>query len=150
MNPSRMIEIAAQLGQAYTFKAEKAISLANANRDLEVRMLVITPAEGWPGKNAEERKLAQERGATEDKDIEALRGIIRERENELTAIQAGIDSLEAERRALEWEVRATLATALSGKQEVHGQVEVHAFDDAMDAGSVDVALLDSVEEDRPF
>lgn len=146
MNTTRLLEIAAQLAATYARKAEKAISLANANRDLELALLTITPAEGWPGKNAEERKLASERAAADNQTVIILRGIIREQENELTAIQAGIDGLEAERRALEWEIRAQLAWAVRGQQNEPGvPVDYSAFDDV----SQD-ALDNQVVEDIPF
>jgi hypothetical protein len=130
MNSTRMIEIAAQLGHCYAKKSELSLKIAVAQKldaELQVRS---TPAEGWPGKNAEERKLAAERAGMENAHIAEQRGIIAMAEAELSGLQAGIDSLEAERRALEWEVRSVLALALSGKQEVKGNPENTAFDDA--------------------
>jgi hypothetical protein len=134
-----MLEISAELRAIYNAKAEKSISLSTAKYDLETQLVLITPAEGWPGKNAEERKLNADRGASADKAVQELRTIIRERENELTAIQAGIDSLEAERRALEWEVRGALAFALSGKREESDTpVEYGAFDDVLDNAALEL------------
>lgn len=146
MNTTRMIEIAASLGHCYTKKSELTVRLDVARKELDAELLRITPAEGWPGKNAEERKLNADRAAMENTRAAEQRAIIAKTEGELSGLLAGIDGLEAERRALEWEVRAALALALSGKQETQGNAENTAFDDAQDDAALTELEMDLEEE----
>jgi hypothetical protein len=142
MDSQRMIEIAQSLGHCYAKKSELTVKIVAAKMELEAELLRSTPAEGWPGKNAEERKLNADRAAMENARAAEQRAIIAQTEGELSGLQAGIDGLEAERRALEWEVRAALVSVLFGKQEVKGNAENTAFDDAQD----DSALTDLEQE----
>lgn len=137
MNSTRMIEISQQLGHCYAKKSELSLKIVAAKMELEAELLRSTPAEGWPGKNAEERKLNADRAAMENTRAAGQRAIIAQTEGELSGLLAGIDGLEAERRALEWEVRIALTLALSGKQEVKGNTENTAFDDAQDEATLD-------------
>lgn len=125
----RLIEIAIDLGKLYQERIGAEIHKGRIESDLEARIVFMTPAEGWPGKNAEQREIEKARAIEADGPCQEMRGVLRELENDLADIRAEIDALEAERRGLEWMIRGRLADALSGRRENHMPVEEAAFDD---------------------
>lgn len=125
----RLIDIAIDLGKLYQERIGAEIHKGGIEGDLEARVEFMTPAEGWPGKNAEQREIEKARAVDADGPCQEMRAVLRELENDLADIRADIEALEAERRALEWTIRGRLAEALSGRRENHLPVEEAAFDD---------------------
>lgn len=136
MNPSRMMEIAAKLGELYQARAGASLTEWQAAQDMERRVIEITPPEGWPGKNEEQRRAAKEAALLADDQYQQAWADHRTAHSATITIQADIDALEAERRALEWQVRAALVEALrdGGVQSNHrgDPAGNTAFDDAAD------------------
>lgn len=133
MNTNRLIEIGKELGLSFAHRLQLNVQVEQLQRELEAEMLRITPAEGWPGKNEGERKLAAERAASDNALVGTLRGALAKNGAELAVVMTGIDSLDAERRALEWEIRAQLVIALLGRGDGSD-----AFDDAADLRELEV------------
>lgn len=112
---NRMLKIAADLGQLYAERSGASIHKGHIEADLAGRVLFLTPPEGWPGKNAEQRDQARELCVRDDPVCTELREALREIENDLADNTADIDALEAERRALEWSIRGGMVAALQVK-----------------------------------
>lgn len=135
MNATRMIEIAISLKRLYEERALHSLNEWQAGKDAEQRAALLTPPEGWPGKNQEQREAAREQALAGDpayaqcvKDQQAAHRAVVE-------IEAQIEGLAAERRALEFAVRITLAQALTvqGVNANHrGDPVDNAFDDVQD------------------
>lgn len=100
---------------------------------IEGRTNYITPAEGWPGKNAEAREKAQRDAVHQDEPIQKMQGeldVAIQSEMVLTAI---LEEAEAGRRALEWEIRLRLVNALEGRRNsTEADPAESAFDDVAD------------------
>ena len=144
--PRTMPEIAMLLAEQYNQKSQCAIALSHCDLDYDARLLAITPVEGWTGKNAEERKLASERAAAADLALSEIAKTRLANQDALAVIGATIDSLEAERRALEWGIRGILAQALAGLRESNLPVEDGAFDDAAQEYATHAAVVDLTDE----
>jgi len=130
---SRLSEIAEQLGQLYQTKNSTALIQWQAKQDLEGRMLFLVPKDGWEGKNQEQRDLARDRMFTADETILAINKQADDAYRALSVIEGLIAALEAERRALEWQIRDRLIDALQARRvQVSGPVAETAFDDAAD------------------
>ena len=136
MNTTRFLEIGNDLGLLYIESRNAEISLANHREDLAGRKLALAPADGWPGKNEGERKLASEAAYAADETCLALVRTIREDEMQASVVQAQIQALEAERRGLEWEIRARLVEAMSHSRvqaNSNGPADETVFDDVIQA-----------------
>lgn len=128
MNTTRLIEISDALGTAFRTRADLNIRRSHAAQDLTARQLALTPPEGWPGKNAEQREVERMRVLSQDEAIEKINDVIAQADTELMQMDALIQSLEAERRALEWTIRAQMVEAIAGRGD--GDDET-GFDDVM-------------------
>ncbi len=135
MNTSRLLEIAHSLASLIQARSELNLLINHLNVDLEARKLALVPAEGWPGKNEGERKLSADRVFAADKTCSDIHFALEERTIRLANVEAEIGGLEAERRALEWEIRAKLVEALAGKRDSADPED--AFDDALQAQADD-------------
>jgi len=111
-NTERMLDLAAQLAALYKTRAELTLREWQYGKDAEGRKLYLAPAEGWPGKNAEERKTAMERYFAADEVLGKIEAQADQVHVELVQCEALIAGLEAERRALEYTVKAGLVEAL--------------------------------------
>jgi hypothetical protein len=149
MNTTRLIEIATILNAAYTKRAELSLKQWQLEHDLESRQLYLAPSEGWPGKNEAERKLAQAKTYQMDEACRKIEAQIAEVRQACAGIDASVSGLEAERRALEWEIRGELVKVLQQNHvEYSGQVEDFAFDTATQL-QLDQAAF-NVQDELPF
>jgi hypothetical protein len=112
MDAQRLLHIATELSGHYLARRSAQIDLGNQVKDYTARLLAITPAEGWPGKNDDARKLAARQAEASDETLRAIGKRQREIENDLSNIEVAIEQLGAERRAIEWVIRDRMAAAL--------------------------------------
>lgn len=143
-NHARLVEIASRLGKLYAFLRNGETLLKHHQEDLEGRKMHLAPADGWPGKNDSERKIAQEKIFAGDETCQALRTLIRMNETKQAEMQGEVQGLEAERRAIEWTIREQMVYALMFNRlysSGDGAVEETAIDDGSDG-----AMLAAAEE----
>jgi hypothetical protein len=129
---NRLFEIASALGQLYQTRAQTNLLKWQAEQDIHARQLELTPADGWPGKNAEQRDVARDQTFAEDAQLQEAVKKANDAHRALIELEARIQALEAERRAAEWSVRADLVDALRAArvQSNHrGDSVAAAFDD---------------------
>jgi hypothetical protein len=112
---NRLIAIAAELGMLYQNRANLSFTRWSIGQDAERRKAEIIPADGWPGKNSEERKAAEARAQHNDAKLQDLDKSTWETEQGIFTVIGNIERLEAERRGLEWSIRGKLADAVHGK-----------------------------------
>lgn len=126
----RLNDIAKELSTEYSDRQQISLLMSHIQQDLAARVLNMTPPEGWPGKNAEQRDQARDVAIRDDEACQEMKGILRNLEQELALTSASIETLEAERRGWEWTIRARLVDAL-GRVESNGNapVDERAFDD---------------------
>jgi hypothetical protein len=134
----RLTIIGRELGQLYHRRNYLTAETTDTEIILAARELELSPADGWPGKNAEERKLSQERAFVADEVITRGREYLTTLKGSELGTLADIEALEAERRAIEWMIRAQLAEALAGRRENRGDVADTGFDDAADNAAVEI------------
>ena len=124
------------LPEMYRQRAALNVSKWQASQDMELRKLEITPAEGWPGKNEEQRGIARNKSFAADEIIRNLSATIGEFEHRLGILAGDIEAAEAERRAEEWRIRARMCDALEAlaiQQNGRGDRAEAGFDDAAQA-----------------
>lgn len=112
-------EIAMVLGEAYHWRKVINIEKAHQEADYNARLLVLTPIDGWTGKNDDQRKISKQKAESEDEALNAIR-------KRLMAL--GEDSEECEekiatqielRDAQRWAIREKLADALAARGETN-------------------------------
>lgn len=134
MNPLR--QIASHISQAFADKTDLNIRLSNQRKDLEARQLALVPLEGWPGKNADERKINEQRAYAADAVCQQISAEIRRMEDALSLAETALETALNQRRAEEWIIRSRLLEALLGNvitvQGDQTRVEDTAFDDWAD------------------
>jgi len=108
----KLLEIAKTLSELYDTQAQTRLIQWQANQDIERIKLHLAPAEGWPGKNEEQRKTAAEKAYAENDELQAAMVKYNAAFRALTEIDARIAGLEAERKANEWTIRAQLVDVL--------------------------------------
>jgi hypothetical protein len=143
----RMTSIALALAEQRNLLAEAEIRLWQLARDAEARQLALTPADGWPGKNEEQRRAAREQAWSSDPALGQIAAEVERLEPAVLRARAGIAALEDERRALEWQVRARLVAALEGagvRPNGHAPPETAGFDDALQHAAEGEALEDAL------
>lgn len=144
MNPLR--QIASHLSQAFADKTDLNIRISRQKRDLEARKVALVPPEGWDGKNAELRELAQKRAYAADPTCQQIESEIRRLEDALGLAETALETATNQRRAEEWIIRSRLLEALLGNvvtvQNDQTRVEDTAFDDVLD----DIADRDLEEQ----
>lgn len=146
-----LFEIANDLGILYTAREQLSLREWQINQDLAARKLYLTPAEGWPGKNAEQRDLEAARCFANDEPIQQMIIALADLKEDQSIDNGDILSLEAERRALEWSIRERLADALAGKgdgQDEFDEAEQAAVDEAISVQALQP--VDSPDDDLPF
>lgn len=99
------------------------VNVAHLKEDLQRRIDENTPADGWPGKNAETRDAAKAAWINGDRDCNAMRGEIRNLEIRIAALSGELQAFEIERRDREWGVRMGIVEAL----RQHGVSEALPF-----------------------
>lgn len=100
-----MRKLADELAALYHDKAEASIELAHFEQDRENRLLALTPAEGWPGKNEEQRKTARELTVAADSFLQTIGKTQMEVSDKLARIDGEISGLQVQFQAERWEVR---------------------------------------------
>jgi hypothetical protein len=119
-----------------------------SEKDAEARALTLHPADGWPGKNEAERKVAAARTLAED---QAWRGFIDDAATAHAAalrVQANIAGYEDLRRAAEWNIRDRLTAALSDRN-IPASANGHT-DDYFDPTADEAMYQDAEEAAVPF
>lgn len=129
------MEIARELGRLYGERAEVEKRIYHIGQDRAARLVVLTPLEGWPGKNEGARKAASETAIATDETLAKIAGQDQEKREELAGINVQVETLEAERRALEWDIRHDIVKMLRGRQQESAYepadgIAEHAMDQA--------------------
>lgn len=122
-----------KLTELYLANRKREVELAHMREDLEGRQMFMAPVEGWPGKNEEQRKIAAWKAFDADEVCITLKRSIRQSEIDMAELHGEIQSLEAERRDLEWAIRAAMTQALSGALPSADGGPDSEFDDAIQA-----------------
>jgi hypothetical protein len=128
----KMIDLSKDLSASYVEKAERQVDLEQLEREIYKREIAITPAEGWPGKNAEIRDLEKAKTLAADPVWLELDTARQAQRAELALLEGAIAGMEAERRGFEWEIRQNLVTMLAANavnRNGHGAIEDEAIDD---------------------
>jgi hypothetical protein len=115
METTRIVEIAVELAKKYQERAQVAVKEWQIHQDAEARKLFLIPPEGWPGKNQEQRDAARDKAFAEDEAISSIMDAQSAIRQETILLDGEIQALEAERRSLEWAIRARLVAALEQK-----------------------------------
>jgi len=148
------INLASQLSNSYIERSERKLDLERLEAELYERELFITPLEGWDGKNAEQRELSKARAMAMDETYQAIQEKAQRQKDSLSLLVGVIEALEAERRGVEWDIRANLVTVMAGKLrgETSATLEDAVFDDAAGCEMDDQVFGDTtpVEEELPF
>ena len=136
----KLLEIAKTLSELYDTQAQTRLIQWQANQDIERIKLHLAPAEGWPGKNEEQRRTAAEKAYAEDDALQAaiIKGDTAYRA--IVALDAEIAGLEAKRKALEWTIRAQLVDVLR-----RDGITVKPLDDPFQA-----VMDQAVDDELPF
>lgn len=140
----RMQQIAARLGELYRLKSGAEFELEEQEREYDARLLAMTPTNDkglrtWPGSNEEQRETARKLAEAGDEVLIQMRANLSEHRAAAADFAADIAALEAERRGLEWTVRAGLARMIQGGQDeltVEDQADAWADDTITLSGSV--------------
>lgn len=88
------------------------VKIGHLREDIERRAELLTPIDGWPGKNAEQRDAARADALRKDDEITALRTDLRTAELRQATIKADLAAFELERRDREWGIRRDLINVL--------------------------------------
>lgn len=107
---SELTNIGNELSEGRKCAVLIALKLDDLKERLAVRDTEITPETGWGGKNAEERKLSQDKAMHEDRKASNLmKGV--KRLLRMARLQAAyVEGLEDRRRALEYTAQLILKT----------------------------------------
>lgn len=139
-----LVDIAAALTEKYYLRVEEKIIAAQWEITISQLKLALLPADGWPGKNAEARELARDLAYAQSVDlVEAARGLMTV-QHAIARIDAAVDGLEADRRAIEWTIRARLVDALTARQ-----VQPNGNGARVDESWDDV-IMSQAESELPF
>lgn len=134
-------KIASDLGELYRLRQLNELRAWQLEQDLAARKVYLTPVDGWPGKNAEQREIEAQRVFGQDGTCQQIGQAISDLREDAAEVTGHIEALEAERRAAEWAIRGRLADALAGRMNGrHGDAAESAFDDAADL--VGLGVLD--------
>lgn len=88
------------------------VKIGHMREDIERRAEALTPIDGWPGKNAEQREAARAERLRVDDETNALRADLRTAELRLATIKADLAAFDIERRDREWGIRRDLINVL--------------------------------------
>lgn len=101
------------MGDLFRLKAEYKIRVGHQTGDMDAAVLALTPADGWQGKNAEQRADARALAIAQSETVRNIQRLLDESAEFLTRVDAEINAREAElteqKRAierLEWDIRA--------------------------------------------
>ena len=108
----RLLEIATEWPKIKANALNVAVELAHQQDDYEQRKIMLIPSDGWAGKNADDRKIAEQRAYLTDDTLIKIRAKINSINEQIEALNLSMFALESERRAIEWGISARLADAL--------------------------------------
>jgi hypothetical protein len=108
----RLLEIAIEWPKIKANALNVSVELAHQQDDYEQRKIMLVPADGWTGKNADDRKIAEQRAYLTDDTLIKIRAKISSLNEQAEALNLSMFALDAERRAIEWGISARLADAL--------------------------------------
>lgn len=132
---TRLIEISIELGKLYELRAVAGLKEWSAGQDVSARQLELTPDPDEYkklGSNDTARKTALDKIFAEDKELNGFLDAQDQSHEETILVDADIQKLEAERRALEWSIRGQLVDALRAKQVDNNHRGDPAGDNAFD------------------
>jgi len=142
---NRLFEIASALGQLYQTRAQTNLLKWQAEQDIHARQLELTPADGWPGKNAEQRDVARDQTFAEDAQLQEAVKKANDAHRALIELEARIQALEAERRAAEWSIRLRQVEALEGRPRGdHHSKDGRLFDEQVEH-EIEEQMLDGFD-----
>lgn len=144
----RLLELATELNHALEDKTGINIRLTNQRRDLEARQLNLIPAEGWPGKNSEERKINEQRTYANDGICHAIQVQINSLEEALALVETVLETYVNTRRAMEWEIKAKRLDLRRFEFGLVDKVDRDEFDDDVLDDQEDEALDELAEWQR--
>jgi len=134
----KLIEIAKTLSDLYDTQAKTRLIQWQAEQDINRLKLSLTPPDGWPGKNEEQRKTAAEKAFSENDELQAALVKYNAAYKALVELEAKIAGMEALRKAEEWSIRAQLIDVLR-----RDGVTIKPLDDPFQA-VIDQAVDDSL------
>lgn len=108
----KLLEIATTLSELYDTQAKTRLIQWQAEQDINRLKLSMTPPDGWPGKNEEQRKTAAEKTFAENDELQAAQVKYNAAYKALVELEAKIAGMEAQRKAEEWTIRAQLVEVL--------------------------------------
>jgi hypothetical protein len=127
-------EQASILADLHRNRAQLQIELGQQESLQAECQLKITPAEGWPGKNEEQRKTARELAYASDEVLRSISSKISEIRDTLTDCEAEVSAHQELASAARWEIRARLAEALlkrtNGDKHEDAALSAPEFDQA--------------------
>ncbi len=141
---SQHSELATQLAQLYRLRKTIQIELSHQEADYAARVIALSPADGWPGKNESQRDIAKASAVLSDEVCQRIQSQIRSLRDDLAQTEADIEAAEALRRGAEWETREGLRRVLGQGGEATGETHEptdQSFDDTLDRAT-DTAATD--------
>jgi hypothetical protein len=153
-----LFEIASVLNELYQQRAVNQSALEYATEQLEHTKANMVPVEvdeggrivgaAWPGNNDKARDAVRDATYVRNPEVDHWQKLIRENKDALLVIEAKIAGLEADRRAIEWDIRAKqvdyTAPHADGPAEdpldveLQADVDTAAFSDTFDSTPYDV------------
>jgi hypothetical protein len=150
----RFVQIAAELRELFIASMGGETVENEIQSWIKSQQVLMTPEEGWPGKNAEQRQTAQDKAELENDSLAAARIRLRYCQDKRNAIKAHTDSLIAERRALEWQIRRAMVVQMAAQTgtavdfDSEDATDVQPFEAFIDKASLR-AMFEPEEQDVP-
>lgn len=132
---NELIAIGKELAELYAQREHGKTIEWQLGQEFDNRRMELYPQpDGYPGKNAEQRDAARHFVEAADETLTRIKDDQAAMKDKLSKVEAAIQSLEANRRALEWSIRASLINALAYKQIIISGDNgyAHEFDDVSD------------------
>ena len=139
-----LLDIAAALAEKYVLRVEEKIIAQQWEITIDQLKLALLPAEGWPGKNAEARDAARDMAYAQSVDLVDAQRSMTGVNAAIDRIDAQVAGLEADRRAIEWTIRADLVSALMA-----GRVQANGSGPRVEESWDDV-IMQQAEAELPF
>ncbi len=147
---TKLQELAQQLAGLYRARKSLQVDADHVSAAIEARQLMLTPAEGWPGKNDSQRDTARDKALAADPELADMRQELSALRDKLAGSEGEIEALQAVASAERWAVRERLADALAARQVERSDDpsgEMPAFSDAEDDEAVLAAEMAAEEID---
>ncbi len=103
---STLNEFSERLAVLYVQRRQKQIELSHLEQDLAGRQLVMTPAEGWPGKNEEQWGTARDKTFAGDETCQKIRAAMSKLRDDLALLEGEVEAQEVVFKAARWQIRA--------------------------------------------